>query len=148
MTTPDKNEQEPIGEVWWAFEGVKGAKFYENCGYGAEISIGTRLYTSPPNAKSIRAAALMEAVEAIKPKNTYISPKLREMRDANNGVAEVHCDIINNLITQSDKDALRELMIKVAARVDGLWAEKQYPSGGSPTQKDIDAVVERVLEGK
>lgn len=140
MTTPDKNEQEPIGEVWWAFEGVKGAKFYENCGYGAEISIGTRLYTSPPNAKSIRAAALMEAVEAIKPKNTYISPKLREMRDANNGVAEVHCDIINNLITQSDKDALRELMQKVAiTMLNKMYGERPWVE--APLRQIVDEVL-------
>lgn len=70
--------------------------------------------------KAARAAALMEAVDAMNNSHRYCSP----------------VGTIQSLITQSDKDALRELMMKVADAVNHSFNE------------NIEDVVDRVLEGK
>jgi len=93
--------------------------------------------------KAIRVAAVMEAIKAIKPnKDGYTSPKLRPMMESIHVISEMNCEIIQTLITEDDKDALRDLMMKAVTT-----AIMEYGSGDW-SQPDADAIVDRVLESK
>ena len=148
----DRNPIGAIAEIWsfgcLTDEGGCGAEIMGEGKDGVIKKWNTR--TSPPNAKdfatlekAIRVAAVMEAIKAIKPnKDGYTSPKLRPMMESIHVISEMNCEIIQTLITEDDKDALRDLMMKAVTT-----AIMEYGSGDW-SQPDADAIVDRVLESK
>jgi hypothetical protein len=132
MTTPDKNEQEPVA---WRYSDVDGIYRYRGYvpNFDKEYALlkPIPLYTSAPNAQAIRAAALMEAEAEFDDIGATLISGYKAM------------EIVQSLITQSDKDALRELMMKV---IDEVWAT--VDSTFELTSDVRNGIVDRVLEGK
>jgi hypothetical protein len=104
----------------------------------------TPLYTTPPQANALVAAAYRKAAELIMPKEGgYVSPKLRHLTAAADEVSKLNAEIILNSIPADAEAALREVIADaVAAGADNI-------EGYDLTNiKPWDDVVNSVMEGK
>jgi hypothetical protein len=104
------------------------------------------LYTTPPQANALVAAAYRDAAELIMPKEGgYVSPKLRHLTAAAGEVSKLNAEIILNSIPADAEAALREVCMKVAEAVDNA----AYAPYQRLETKELESIVNSVLgEGK
>jgi hypothetical protein len=83
------------------------------------------LYTTPPQANALVAAAYRKAAELIMPKEGgYVSPKLRHLTAAADEVSKLNAEIILNSIPADAEAALREVSEKLAEAIKGAFKDE------------------------